>query len=156
MPTGTSLPATCSIGMFYFKTDAAAGSNIYACTGVNTWTVQAGGGGGSSEPLGYGMRRSGGFLEVNPSTVLTYLAFTQAYDFPSLSQGQCATTTITVSGAAQGDAISPAIPAARPAGISVSMTVTDTNTVTVEVCKVTSGSVDMGSLSWGGKIHKTF
>jgi hypothetical protein len=46
---GTTLPATCAVGDVFFKTDAAAGSNIYGCTGVNTWTVQAGGGGGASQ-----------------------------------------------------------------------------------------------------------
>ena len=43
--TGTTLPATCSLGDVFFKTDAPAGQNIYACTAVNTWTLQAGSGG---------------------------------------------------------------------------------------------------------------
>jgi hypothetical protein len=51
MKSGASLPATCSVGEFYNKTDAAAGSNIYGCTATNTWTVQAGGGGGASEAI---------------------------------------------------------------------------------------------------------
>jgi len=49
MKTGTTLPATCSVGQSFFKTDATAGQNIYLCTATNTWTqVQGGGGGGSS------------------------------------------------------------------------------------------------------------
>jgi hypothetical protein len=40
--TGTTLPAACSIGETFLKTDAAAGHNFYACTGVNVWTVQGG------------------------------------------------------------------------------------------------------------------
>lgn len=43
--TGTSLPATCTIGDIYFKTDATAGQNQYYCTATNTWTQQTGGGG---------------------------------------------------------------------------------------------------------------
>ena len=48
MKAGTALPASCSVGQAFFKTDAAAGQNIYLCTAANTWTqVQGGGGGGS-------------------------------------------------------------------------------------------------------------
>ena len=38
--TGTSVPAACTIGETFMKTDAAAGKNLYVCTGVNVWTVQ--------------------------------------------------------------------------------------------------------------------
>ncbi len=38
--TGTTLPVTCSVGETYLKTNAAAGKNLYACTQLNTWTVQ--------------------------------------------------------------------------------------------------------------------
>ncbi len=37
--TGTSLPATCTVGESYFKSDAAPGQNLYGCTAANTWTV---------------------------------------------------------------------------------------------------------------------
>jgi hypothetical protein len=37
--TGTVLPATCTVGQSYFKADAPAGANIYACTSANVWTV---------------------------------------------------------------------------------------------------------------------
>ncbi len=40
--SGTSLPATCGVGQQYFKTDAAAGQNLYGCTATNTWTVLGG------------------------------------------------------------------------------------------------------------------
>jgi hypothetical protein len=42
--TGTALPATCTVGDSFFKTDAASGQNLYGCTAVNTWTVESGGG----------------------------------------------------------------------------------------------------------------
>ncbi len=51
MKTGAALPASCSVGQAFFKTDAAAGQNIYLCTAANTWTQVQGssgaGGGGS-------------------------------------------------------------------------------------------------------------
>jgi hypothetical protein len=43
--TGTSLPPSCSVGETFFKTDAAAGQNLYACTAQNVWTLQSGAGG---------------------------------------------------------------------------------------------------------------
>lgn len=35
---GTTLPATCTQGQEFFKTDATAGQNKYLCTATNTWT----------------------------------------------------------------------------------------------------------------------
>jgi len=43
MQTGSSLPATCAIGQFFFLTTAPAGSNVYACNAANTWTVEGNG-----------------------------------------------------------------------------------------------------------------
>jgi hypothetical protein len=40
MQTGSSLPSTCAVGQFFFLTTAAAGSNVYGCNPVNTWTVE--------------------------------------------------------------------------------------------------------------------
>lgn len=50
---GTSLPATCSVGQRYFKTNATAGQNLYGCTATNTWNVlgDGGGSGGWGAPL---------------------------------------------------------------------------------------------------------
>ncbi len=44
--TGTGLPATCSVGELYFRTDATAGSNLYGCTAANTWIPQGAGAAG--------------------------------------------------------------------------------------------------------------
>jgi hypothetical protein len=40
--TGTALPATCTVGEFYFKSNATAGNNTFACTAANQWSPQAG------------------------------------------------------------------------------------------------------------------
>ncbi len=39
--TGTALPATCSTGELYFKTNAPAGQNLYACHAPNSWSLTA-------------------------------------------------------------------------------------------------------------------
>lgn len=40
--TGTVLPSICTLGEAFFKTNAAAGANWYACTAPNLWSVQSG------------------------------------------------------------------------------------------------------------------
>jgi hypothetical protein len=44
--SGTSLPAICSIGDFFFNTQP--GLNLFACTATNVWTLQSGDTGASS------------------------------------------------------------------------------------------------------------
>lgn len=39
---GTSLPATCTVGQLFDKTDATNTAVLYACTATNTWTQQTG------------------------------------------------------------------------------------------------------------------
>lgn len=45
---GTTLPATCTVGAAFFKTDAPAGQNLYGCVATNTWAVMSGAGGGGA------------------------------------------------------------------------------------------------------------
>jgi hypothetical protein len=48
--SGTTAPATCTIGELFYNTSVSAGRNLYGCTTTNTWTLLgdggAGGGGG--------------------------------------------------------------------------------------------------------------
>jgi hypothetical protein len=46
-----SLPATCTVGQQYFKTDASAGHNRFDCTATDTWTEIAGSGAGTGQSL---------------------------------------------------------------------------------------------------------
>jgi hypothetical protein len=40
--SGTAMPALCSTGDVFFKTDAAPGKNVYLCSAPNNWVDQAG------------------------------------------------------------------------------------------------------------------
>ena len=40
--TGTGVPATCTVGELYFRTDGVAGSNLYGCTAMNVFTLMSG------------------------------------------------------------------------------------------------------------------
>ena len=41
--TGTVLPAACTTGDSFFKTNAAAGQNLYGCVAANTWAAMSSG-----------------------------------------------------------------------------------------------------------------
>ena len=49
--SGTSFPSTCSVGEMFYKQDALAGANLYACTSANLWTLQSGAGGATMASL---------------------------------------------------------------------------------------------------------
>ena len=44
---GTVIPTSCSVGEAFFKTNAAAGQNLYGCTSTNTWSQMGSAGMGS-------------------------------------------------------------------------------------------------------------
>ena len=113
MKAGTALPASCSVGQAFFKTDATAGQNIYLCTAANTWTqVQGGGGGGSFDwkPDSRYIWAKAEFFGASGSTyseggfVLTRLEGTQSLNNPTggnvsaLELGTAAISTTTTSG----------------------------------------------------------
>ena len=62
--SGTLFPVVCSTGEIFYKADAPAGSNVYACTTTNTWTLEQGG--GYPAPGG----NSGKVLTTDGSTLL--------------------------------------------------------------------------------------
>lgn len=67
LPSGTATPASCVVGDFFFKTNATAGQNIYACTATNTWTQQAGSGGSGIT----GLTTNGVVAAASSTTVAT-------------------------------------------------------------------------------------
>lgn len=42
MKTGTTLPAQCTAGEMFFKTNGPVGGNLYGCASTNTWSKQGG------------------------------------------------------------------------------------------------------------------
>lgn len=83
--TGTSLPATCTVGDVYFKSDAAAGSNIYGCTTTNAWTVQGAGAGANTCGSGTADPTTGTAFtcyirtDVSPKTLWFFMATNTPY-----------------------------------------------------------------------------
>jgi hypothetical protein len=66
---GTTLPAVCTVGSAFFKTDATPGQNLYGCVATNTWSVlsggSGGGGGGGGSTLPSVTGQSGNILTNN-------------------------------------------------------------------------------------------
>ena len=51
MQAGSTIPATCSTGQFFFLTTAPAGANTYACVATNVWSLESGGAGGGASAI---------------------------------------------------------------------------------------------------------
>lgn len=108
-------------------------------------------------PLGSGLTHNTKTeLSIDPATVPAFLTGTASLDFGSIGAAACAELTITVSGAIVGDAVSLGAPPAVEAGFQWSGFVSAADTVTVRLCKITTGSTDPASATWRAWVHKTF
>lgn len=88
-------------------------------------------------------------LCVGAATVLKGIrSATAALDFPSIAAAGSADLTITVTGAAVGDACHLGLPSAPTAGIVFNTFVSATNTVTVRAMNITVGAVDPASATY--------
>ena len=106
--TGNTLPSACQVGELFFKLNAAAGQNLYACTSLNVWTVivGSGGGGGGSTPTTAGAlldfvvtRNSGTQLSVGANcTGLTPCNVRFGSRVDSFTSGAIATLSGSASG----------------------------------------------------------
>lgn len=105
--TGPVIPATCSVGDVFFRTNAVPGQNLYGCTATNLWSQL--GGGGSSSGGGAGMASQlGDFAYTASGTVATIGANCSAstpcvYRFGAISAAVKAPATATISGTAAND-----------------------------------------------------
>lgn len=82
------------------------------------------------------------------------LSATAALDFASIATTASADLTITVAGAAVGDAVSLGLPAAPTAGLVFIGFVSATNTVTVRAMNITGSGVDAASATYRATVHK--
>lgn len=114
-------------------------------------------GGGGSCVAGFGILVTGGCtISVDTSAVPTFLTTSANLNFGSIAANACAELTLTVPGAATGDAVAAAWPSTLEAGLNGMMIVTSTNTVTVRLCKITTGSVDPADQAFRATIVRSF
>jgi hypothetical protein len=76
-------------------------------------------------------------------------------DFPSVAAAGQQELTITVTGAAVGDAVMLASPASLTAGLVATARVSAANTVTVRLSNITAGAIDPAAATWGARVIKS-
>jgi hypothetical protein len=82
------------------------------------------------------------------ATITKIITATATLDFPSVGSNGIAELTITVTGAAAGDTVMLAAPAAFEAGFTFVGFVSAANTVTVRIHNNNGGAVDPASAAW--------
>jgi hypothetical protein len=90
-----------------------------------------------------------GFIVGSGSTITKALGASASLDFGSISTASQASLTITVPGAAVGDEVIMALPAAPAAGLVFNVFVSAANTVTVRASNISGASVDPAAATYG-------
>jgi hypothetical protein len=90
-----------------------------------------------------------GFIAGSGATISKVLAASAALDFASISTASQGNLTITVTGAAVGDEVILALPAAPTAGLVFNAFVSAADTVTVRASNITGSSIDAASATYG-------
>lgn len=88
------------------------------------------------------------FFNENGERVEAVLLGSATLDFPSIAAAASADLTITVTGAAVGDMVALARPAAPAAGLVFQAFVSAANTVTVRATNITAAAVDAASATY--------
>jgi hypothetical protein len=87
-----------------------------------------------------------GFIAGTGNTVTSVLTATSTIDFPSISANTTSdSSSITVTGAAVGDAVMVGVPAAIESGLVVTAYVSAANTVKVRAANVTASPINPAS-----------
>ncbi len=96
-------------------------------------------------------------VSVDTSSVPTYVSGSATLDFPAINAGACsADLTITVYGAAVGDAVAAGWPAGLEAGLMGMMRVSATDTVAVRLCNFSGGAVNPASGTYRAMVIRSF
>jgi hypothetical protein len=90
-----------------------------------------------------------GFIVGSGSQITKVLSGSASLNFGSIATTASADLTITVTGAAVGDEVIMALPAAPAAGIVFNAFVSAANTVTIRATNVTALSVDPAAATYG-------
>lgn len=93
-------------------------------------------------------------LYINGNQLPTILTGSNTLDFGSIASLGQADLTITVTGAAVGDEVALALPAAPTSGIVFNAFVSATNTVTVRAHNYTAGAIDPASATYSVRVFQ--
>jgi hypothetical protein len=90
-----------------------------------------------------------GFIVGSGATISKILSASASLNFGSISAASQADLTITVTGAAAGDEVIMALPAAPAAGLVFNAFVSAANTVTIRASNITASPVDPAAATYG-------
>lgn len=140
----------------------AVAANVQLLIGATTGRAQIrfnDGSGGAGSPTAGDLWRSGGqLLFRNASsqsvTLLGVLTATATLDFPSIGANDTAQLTMTVTGAATGDAVFIGLPSTINTGLVATGFVSATNTVAIRLHNTSGGSIDPASSTFRAVVAK--
>jgi hypothetical protein len=141
-PTGTVLPAACTPGAFFFKTDAKSGSNVYGCTSQDVWTMQ---GAGNTVPLTWGNITGTLANQADLNTALSGKADT---NLTNLANPSTARTNLGLGSAATQ-------PSSAFAGSSHQHAATDITTGFIPPARLGSGTANSTTVLYGDNVFRT-
>ena len=95
------------------------------------------------------VRSLNGFIAGNGNTITKVLSASASLDFTSISAASQASLTITVTGAAVGDEVIMALPAAPTAGLVFNAFVSAADTVTIRASNISGSPVDAAAATYG-------
>jgi hypothetical protein len=95
-------------------------------------------------------------VAVDSATVPTYLAGVSVLDLASIGPGACTESTMSLPGAAAGDALAPGWPAGMESGLIGTMRVSALNTVAVRVCNFSGTTVDPVAATFRAVVVRSF
>lgn len=95
------------------------------------------------------VRSLNGFIAGNGNTITKVLSGSASLNFPSISAASQSSLTISVPGAAVGDEVIMALPAAPAAGLVFNAFVSAADTVTVRASNISASPVDAAAATYG-------
>lgn len=120
----------------------------------------SGGGGGGTTVAGTGIVVTGGgsttTVAIDSALVPAFLSGQGLLGFGTVSGQSCGENTLTLSGAAENDAVAGGWPLALPAGLTGTMYVSAANVVRVRLCNATTLPVSVPTLNFRATIVRSF
>jgi hypothetical protein len=95
------------------------------------------------------VRSLNGFIAGDGNTITKVLSGSASLNFGSIGAAAQADLTITIAGAAVGDEVIMALPAAPTAGLIFNAFVSAANTVTVRASNITAAPIDPAAATFG-------
>jgi hypothetical protein len=95
------------------------------------------------------VRSLNGFIAGNGNTITKVLSGSASLNFGSIGAAAQADLTITITGAAVGDEVIMALPAAPTAGLIFNAFVSAADTVTVRASNITAAPIDPAAATFG-------